>query len=1048
MTVLLVVLVIGAPLAYYLSRRRQVKQAKNAHALAARQKTASVSLRSPIQRTTHEDRERLPYRYADDLIFLHGDSVWTGLKLAGTTDEYLTDGEKANAAEVVAHTYNTLLAVFRGSSVLCHELIRYRPSSTEEWQRGYLKSLWHPSRLFKQLIPQVSELLTESTPERQRFLIVRLGDFTGESVPDPLSSIATHVTGISDEHFRSSDLQPFRDLAIRVHMQLAPFRATPCTRGDLIWLIRKTLSGHRFPSEQPILSSKPLRNSFFDMAVNFRGRNGQDYVEIFDSDPDTGEDRSTFATTLVVGSASPMVEFNPAIAWGPILAQLPRATELSWRYELLTAVDFKDRALKVAKNVKDEQRDRTKGAANEDPAFDAKYERAEMLFEEASAQPQPAMIGRLRLVLSAASPRELAAAEEDVRTAMGDIEMVRVPRAQSALLKEQLPGDFHGKVFGGLIASKSGGVQIGERVTDVWAPAVARLDSNDQVGDAVQSERGRTRGWRGFPIGYTYSNGSPAHFGMHVQVARDRGAGIAIIGASGGGKSTLALLMYFWESESGTQCMVLDPKNDFEKFTYYIAFGHQVMDPDFQKETESGILGTPQSKFEPINAAFWHDTTIVSLARGVAGQMDAWSLCKSYADADDLARGQIEVLFKDDKDRAVAELGLVAMKEAYEAQQSGQILEGVDPFVPSMGALETFLVVKRAGLEKMAENIENPNALGAIEKIERYDRVINRFKRARATKYAKLLVGNGTQVDMGDMSRRRVIFTMHGFTPPQKPDEPMSWSESDCNAAAAMFTALSLVQNLFDDTPIRNPVTGMMAVPPRALFVDEGYMIARQKTGQGILSRGLRQGRSLNLVIVFISQQPRDVQELEQQAKDAGEADTNQFGTVFIFRQKSPAEAGLALQLLRDTSGDNTSETASLARKLLEEGSGGLLRGGRCVMRDVDNRVSTISVDQMFAELARATETNAAARPLAQSQPIPSDGRMWEIDPTTMLEVRTGIREAHGHAYENADDIELDPEWEEFIRQNEAALEEANFEADQQLAELYGDGYTDMEEVS
>ncbi|WP_458682683.1 ATP-binding protein [Prescottella equi] len=1019
--------IVGAPAAYFGSKKWQEYQER---------KRASGSSKQKKLRTI-DDRERLPYRYADDLIFIHGDSVWTGLKLAGTTDEYLTTDEKADAAAVVAHTYNTLLAVFNGESVHCHEQVRYRPSSAVEWERAYLKSLWHPTRLFKQLVEQVSSLLTESTPERQRFLMVRLGEFKGDAVPDPLSMIATKVTAVADEHFSSADLQPFRDLAVRVHLQLAAFRATPCTRGDLIWLIRKTLSGHRFPEEQPILSSKPLRNSFFDMAVNFRGRNGEDYVEIIDTDPETGEQRSTYTTTLVVANAAAVSEFNPATAWGPILAQLPRPVELSWRYELLTASEFKARAIKVTDNVKDEARDRAKGNAVEDPAFDQKYEQSEMLFHEVSTQPQPAMIGRLRLVLSAPSPRELAAAEKDVRTVMGDIEMVRVPRAQSMLLKEQLPGDYQGKVFGGLVAASGGGVQIGERVTDVWAPAVARLDSDDQVGDSFDAVRARTRGWRGFPIGYTYSNGSPVHFGLHVQVARDRGAGIAIIGASGGGKSTLALLLYFWESESGTQCMVLDPKNDFEKFTLYIAFGQQVMDPAFAAEAEAGILGTDESQFRPVNPEFWADTTIISLARGTAGQMDAWSLCDTYADADELARGQIEVLFDDPQDRKVVEHGLVAMKEAYEAQQVGSA-QGQDQVVPSMGTVVQYLAAKRAGFEKMAADPNNSNAFDATKELERYDRVINRFKRARETRYAKLLVGNGTQIDMGDMTRRRVIFTLHGFVPPAKPDQPESWSESERNAAAAMFTALTLVQNLFDDTPRRNPVTGVYATPPRALFVDEGYMIARQPTGQGILSRGLRQGRSLNLVIVFISQQPRDVQELEKQAKDAGEADTNQFGTVFVFRQKSPGEAAKALELLRDTSGGNSTETAELARKLLEVGkSGGLLRGGRCVMRDVDNRVATVSVDQMFAELARATETNPAERPIAQSQPISSDGRMWQIDPSTMFEVRTGILEAHGQAMAGVDDIEHDPEWQQFIADNERELERANLAAEREIEDLY-----------
>lgn len=1008
---------------------RKVNERKNSRGSGrARQKTLK----------TVSDQERLPYRYADDLIFISGDSVWTALRLGGTTDEYLTAEEKQSAAELVAQTYNTLLAVFRGKSVQCHEIIRYRPTSAEEWARGYLKTSWNPSRLLRQLLRHTSALLAESTPERQRYLMVRLGEFTGETVPDPLTAIANQVTAVADEQFRASDLEQFRDLAVRVHLQLATFRATPCTRGDLIWLIRKTLSGHRFPAEQPILTSKPLRGSFFDMAANFRGRNGQDYVEIIDTDPETGEERSTYTATLVVASSAPILEFNPVMAWGPALAQLPRPVELSWRYELIDAVEFKDRALKVANNIKNEAEDRDKAHASEDPGFESKFDRAQMLFEEASTAPQPAMIGRLRLVLSAPTPKELVAAEEDVRAMMGDLEMVRVPRAQSHLLKEQLPGDYTGKVFGGLVAAQGGGIKIGERTTDVWAPAVARLDSDDQVGDAVEANRGRTRGWRGFPIGYTYSNGAPVHFGLHVQVARDRGAGIAIIGASGGGKSTLALLLYFWESESGTQCMVLDPKNDFEKFTYYIAFGDQVMHPDFAKEAELGTLGTDESKFRPVNPEFWAETTIVSLARGAAGQLDAWSLTESYAEADELARGQVEVLFKEESDRTIVEQALAAMKAAYDAEQAGEPIHG-EPIVPSMGTVVQFLEQSREDYRPMAENPNNANAFNATEKIAQLDRVINRFKRARDTRYAKLLVGDGTRVDIGDMSRRRVIFTLHGFAPPKKPDVPESWSEAERNAAAAMFTVLDLVQGLFDDRPKPNPVTGEMKTPPRALFVDEGYMITRQPTGQGILSRGLRQGRSLNLVIVFISQQPRDVQEIEQQAKDAGEADANQFGTIFMFRQKSPVEAAHALALLRDTSSGTDAETMGLARKLLEEGksAGGVLRGGRCVMRDVDNRVATVSVDQMFAELARATETNPAERPRAQKIPISGDGRYWEIDPTTMLEVRTGVGEARMRT-EYAEDLELDPEWQEFVARNAAELQDANAAAAASLTDLYG----------
>ncbi|MFI9507328.1 ATP-binding protein [Nocardia sp. NPDC052566] len=1014
--VLMLIGVVAVPAAYVISRSQGQRRERLLLNPANRQKR--------VRETTQA--LRLPYRYADDQLFISGNAVWTGVKLAGTTDEYLTDEEKADAAAAVAGTYNALLAVFDGQPVHCHEVIRYRPSSAEQWARMYMRSLWHPTRLFRQLIGQVSALLEESTPERVRFLMVRLGDFTAESVPDPLSAIASTISGVADEHFRRADLEPFRDRAERVHGQLAVFNATPMTRGDLIWLIRKTVSGHRFPAEEPILSSKPVRNGFFDMALNVHGRNGHDYLELFDSDPDTGATRSSFTATLVVAEAPAETEFNPAYSWGPLLARHARQVELSWRYELIPAELFKDRAVEVANNIKDEAQDRLKGRAGRDSFFASKDERADTLLEDTGRNPQPAMIGRLRLVLSAPSPRELAMAEREVRAVMGEIVMVRPPRVQRPLLMEQFPGDFTGRIIGGLVAARGGGVAIGERTTDLWAPAVARLDSEIRVGDSISMHKGRPRGTRGFPIGWTYAHGLPVHFMAHSQVARDRGPGIGVIGASGSGKSTWALLTFFWESESGVQCVALDPKNDFEKFCYYLAFGHQVMHPDFQAEAQAGTLGLEGSRFQPVNKQFWADTTIVNLTRGVAGQLDAWSIHGNYAEAEELARGQLEILFPHAEDRAIVEQGLVAMREHWERQQAGTLIDG-EPITPCLGAVVEFIGAARAEYQAIWDDNR-----GVAEKkeLERFDRVLDRFKRAATTQYAKLMIGDGTRVDLGDMSRRRVVFTLHGFKPPVSQD-PAHWSEGESNAAACMFTALTLVNALFDDSMRPNPVTGRPGVPPRSLFVDEAYMIARLPRGQAVISICLRQGRSLKLTVFVLSQQAFDIQMLEQLARDAGDVDVNQFGTVLVFQQKSLAEALQALALLRDTGTTDRdqvpAEIRALARNLREEGpAGGLLRGGVCVMRDADGRVATVAVDQMFHELARATETNATERPTAQSFPISSDGREWELDPTTMLEVRTGVISSVDASAASGGDIDYDAEWLAFADRGEHSSEESD----------------------
>jgi hypothetical protein len=214
----------------------------------------------------------------------------------------------------------------------------------------------------------------------------------------------------------------------------------------------------------------------------------------------------------VVGNSAPGNGIQPRTILGLVLAQHVRPVELSWRCELIPAAKFEERAGKVVDNIGDEEQDRVHGNAGRDAYFDSKVERADEWFEELGRNPQPGMIGRLRLVLSAPTPIELAGAEQEVRTTVGDTLMVCVPRARYLLLQEQLPGDYIGEVFGGLVAAQGGGVAIGERYTDVWAPAVARLDSDDHVGDRVEMWKGRPRGWRGFPIGCSYGDGSPTHF--------------------------------------------------------------------------------------------------------------------------------------------------------------------------------------------------------------------------------------------------------------------------------------------------------------------------------------------------------------------------------------------------------------------------------------------------------------------------------------------------------------------------------------------------------
>ena len=227
--------------------------------------------------------------------------------------------------------------------------------------------------------------------------------------------------------------------------------------------------------------------------------------------------------------------------------------------------------------------------------------------------------------------------------------------------------------LGSLSAGPAGGLALWNRYSDLYQPALGMLGSHNQVGDRIQVERGRTLGWIGMAIGYVKNNGTVVHFDPHAQMGRGHGAGIAVLGQSGGGKSSFVILMFFWLSESGVRCSVLDPKIDFAGFAYYIAFGPQVLDPGFMADADAGILGTPASRFQPVNREFWDDTEIVDLARGARGSQDPWRINDTFDDGYSLALDLTDVLFTDQAHRSIVRKALRSMSAAYkEATAAGR----------------------------------------------------------------------------------------------------------------------------------------------------------------------------------------------------------------------------------------------------------------------------------------------------------------------------------------------------------------------------------------
>jgi hypothetical protein len=135
-------------------------------------------------------------------------------------------------------------------------------------------------------------------------------------------------------------------------------------------------------------------------------------------------------------------------------------------------------------------------------------------------------------------------------------------------------------------------------------------------------------------------------------------------------------------------------------------------------------------------------------------------------------------------------------------------------------------------------------------------------------------------------------------------------------------------------------VSGDRSVHKVVLF-DEAWFLLASRDGRRLVDRLNRLGRAENATLILATQQLGDVGEIE-----------NLIGTRLIFGQETAAEARRALELLGLDADD---------RALVERLRG--YRRGRCLMRDIDDRVAEVQIDPVYEHLLEVLDTSPAARP-------------------------------------------------------------------------------------
>jgi hypothetical protein len=134
-------------------------------------------------------------------------------------------------------------------------------------------------------------------------------------------------------------------------------------------------------------------------------------------------------------------------------------------------------------------------------------------------------------------------------------------------------------------------------------------------------------------------------------------------------------------------------------------------------------------------------------------------------------------------------------------------------------------------------------------------------------------------------------------------------------------------------------VSGDRSVHKVVLF-DEAWFLLASRDGRRLIDRLNRLGRAENATLILATQLLTDVGEIQ-----------NLIGTRLIFGQETAAEARQALRLLGLDPDD---------RPLVERVRG--YRRGRCLMRDIHDRVAELQIDPVYDHLLTTLDTSPGAR--------------------------------------------------------------------------------------
>lgn len=911
------------------------------------------------------DERRLTYRYADDYLFIDGKNVYTAVTLGSWTDENASDDEIAAIAEAPESVLETL-ARDSHTPVSCHLRVFPRILSPEEWANDMIQRAPNPSSKYANLMrAQAIYLSQEERTTYEQVIIIKLGTIASKTPPQPsdrnitdpvrawaeTSEFAGIFDDIRDDMINPESIGEWTVDAKEVHDRFASLNGTPLRRADLIQLIRTPLYGHLPVPPVESLGEQEWGPGQFQLALDFNARRRGNVLEIEQPDPVTGVMTKSYQTTLVVANFPRVTQFSRANAWCKLATEAKQLlgfhVNVSWRFDLLPYGKILELASKTLGNLKDEIKDKQRVGGTPTTEQRENKDMAQRWVDDINENQLCGLEGQIRFVIAAASADELSrrvARFKDHMFNRAKMTLHQPGHMQVALLKETLPGNGPRALISPYM-----------RITDLSLFGYGLPMSSAKVGDYVEyGDDGRQKSWIGNYMGDTAEGNLLCHFAPRSTTARNGGgATVAIFGRTGAGKTATVTRQFDELSEAGESCWGLDPKDDIARFILYRAFGPQMHEPGFEDDFRSGIVGTPQSRFQPVDREYWDDSLIIDITRAVAGSLDPFVLERNIDDARMLASKVLEQMF--------------SPQEWNQFGFQTFVTDALDTVVtddPDPTMLKVVLILE----EKAAAAKEARDGRGEEANIEILARRIRSYMKLRLARLA-FSADSAQSRDERLKTYRRTVITLPEIDMPM--GDPNEWSEEERMIAGVMQLVLRMM--IIHSRRDRNSASH--------IFVDEAHVFAGYKAAVANLKTSMRMIRSLDGIMWLITQNASDLSRLDSGENSNNDDSSNQIQAMLIFAQRGVSDVKSALRLASVQGNDRISKSIRG------------LSAGQFVFVDPLFRIAKVQANRIFDVIVRGTDTNATTRVESQSHPVPLDPMDWTFERVSGVEGKVTARE-------------------------------------------------------